>query len=136
MRIADYKKDLYQKNKGLEEKIKEDLSFQVGREFERVRIAKGFTQSQLAKKTGTKQPNIARLENGAFHHNTRFLQKVAKSLGTYVSFKLKTFSEADKIHFINYSASENQMESTYVPGVTVLSNAYNRNNEQIEQYVI
>ncbi len=44
------------------------------------RMAKGLTQAQLAKKIGTKQSAIARLESGSYNPSISFLQKVAHGL--------------------------------------------------------
>jgi len=44
------------------------------------RMAKGLTQAQLAKKIGTKQSAIARLESGSYNPSINFLQKVAHGL--------------------------------------------------------
>ena len=46
------------------------------------RIEKGMTQSALAKKVGTKQSAISRLESGDSNPSFVFLKKVAKALGS------------------------------------------------------
>lgn len=46
------------------------------------RLKKKMTQAQLAKKIGTKQPSIARIENGDTLPSLDFLEKIAKALGT------------------------------------------------------
>ncbi len=46
------------------------------------RIEKGMTQSALAKKVGTKQSAISRLESGSSNPSFVFLKKVAKALGS------------------------------------------------------
>ena len=45
------------------------------------RLEQGITQSELARKIGTKQPVISRLERGDFSPSLRFLQKLTKALG-------------------------------------------------------
>lgn len=45
------------------------------------RIEQNLTQADLAKKMGTKQSNISRLESGNYNPSLSFLQKVALSLG-------------------------------------------------------
>lgn len=52
------------------------------------RLNKGFTQSQLAKKVGTKQSAISRLESGSYNPSISFLQKVAVALDTELKFVL------------------------------------------------
>ena len=44
------------------------------------RIQQGLSQEDLAKKIGTKQPAIARLESGNYNPSIIFLKKTAKSL--------------------------------------------------------
>lgn len=46
----------------------------------RKRLDKGLTQTALAKKIGTKQSAIARLESGNYNASLGFLKKVAKAL--------------------------------------------------------
>lgn len=51
----------------------------------RLREAKGLTQEQLAEMVGTKQQNIARIENPAYDgHSLKLLRRVARALGTAV----------------------------------------------------
>lgn len=45
------------------------------------RIEQGLTQAALARKMGTKQSAIARLESGAANPTVSFLKKLAKALG-------------------------------------------------------
>ena len=44
------------------------------------RLARGITQAGLAKRLGTKQSAIARLESGTYNPTFGFLKKVAKAL--------------------------------------------------------
>jgi len=44
------------------------------------RIQRGMTQTRLAKKIGTKQSAIARLESGTYNPTFGMLRKVAKAL--------------------------------------------------------
>lgn len=48
-----------------------------------------LTQLQLAKKIGTKQSAIARLEAGNINPSFSFLEKVAKALGSKISITLQ-----------------------------------------------
>lgn len=58
----------------------------LGPEFEvialliRKRLERGFTQGELAKKIGTKQSAISRLESGTYNPSIAFLFKVADAL--------------------------------------------------------
>ena len=54
-------------------------------ELARIRQEKGLTQEQLAEMVGTKQQNIARIENPAYEgHSLGLLRRVARALGTVV----------------------------------------------------
>ena len=44
------------------------------------RIAKGMTQAALARKLGTKQSAVARLESGSTNPTPKGLEKIAKAL--------------------------------------------------------
>ncbi len=46
----------------------------------RERLKQGLTQKQLAKKIGTKQPVISRLECGSYNPTIKFLHRVASAL--------------------------------------------------------
>ena len=44
------------------------------------RLKQGLTQQGLARKIGTKQPVISRLERGAYNPSLKFLRRVATAL--------------------------------------------------------
>ena len=44
------------------------------------RLKQGLTQKALAKKIGTKQPMISRLESGSYNPSIKFLHRVADAL--------------------------------------------------------
>ncbi|MDZ4285315.1 MAG: helix-turn-helix transcriptional regulator, partial [Candidatus Sungbacteria bacterium] len=54
--------------------------FQVVAALMKRRLRKGFTQEELAKRVGTKQSAIARLESGAYNPSLGFLKKVTRAL--------------------------------------------------------
>ena len=59
-----------------------------GYQVARLRMLRGLTQAQLAEMIGTRQPSIARLENGTSAPSLSFLSKIAKVLGAKIEFKL------------------------------------------------
>ncbi len=59
-----------------------------GYQVARLRIKLGLTQAQLAELVGTRQPSIARLENGEASPSLSFLEKVAEALGAEVKVQL------------------------------------------------
>lgn len=59
-----------------------------GYQVARLRLIRGLTQAQLAEMVGTRQPSIARLENGSSTPSLSFLSKIAEALGAKIEFKL------------------------------------------------
>ncbi|HID31263.1 MAG TPA: XRE family transcriptional regulator [Desulfobacterales bacterium] len=53
------------------------------------RLKKGFSQETLARKVGTKQEAIARLETGRANPTLRFLKKVAAALDAELEINLQ-----------------------------------------------
>ncbi|MEI6690205.1 MAG: helix-turn-helix transcriptional regulator [bacterium] len=51
------------------------------------RMKKGMTQAQIAKKMGTTQSSIARVEAGKSHPTIPFLQRLADATGTRLSIR-------------------------------------------------
>ncbi|MHC1784666.1 MAG: helix-turn-helix transcriptional regulator [Anaerolineaceae bacterium] len=76
------------------EKLKEAGFVSAAEELEpgyqvaRLRIQRGLTQTQLAEMVGTRQPSIARLENGSSKPSLTFLNKVALALNARIEVKL------------------------------------------------
>lgn len=75
------------------EKIKDPDFLAAAEELEpgyqvaRLRILRGLTQAQLAEMVGTRQPSIARLENGTSAPSLSFLYKIAEALGAKIGFR-------------------------------------------------
>jgi transcriptional regulator with XRE-family HTH domain len=63
-------------------------------QLKRLRLLKKLSQSALAKKVGTRQPSIARLESGYGVNNLGFLRRVAEALDAEVEIRLKPKVEA------------------------------------------
>lgn len=61
--------------------------FAVIRAIVRARAEKGITQADLAKKIGTKQSVISRLESGNANPSIGFLKKLAAALNTKLEIK-------------------------------------------------
>ncbi|NLN70678.1 MAG: helix-turn-helix transcriptional regulator [Chloroflexi bacterium] len=59
-----------------------------GYQVARLRMLRGLTQTELAEMVGTRQPSIARLENGSSTPSLSFLNRVAEALGAKIEFKL------------------------------------------------
>ncbi len=59
-----------------------------GYQIARLRIMRGLTQTQLAKLAGTRQPSIARLENGSTIPSLSFLDRIAKALDARIELRV------------------------------------------------
>jgi HTH-type transcriptional regulator / antitoxin HipB len=57
-----------------------ERELEPGYQVARLRIQRGLTQAQLAEMVGTRQPSIARLENGTSVPSLSFLDRIAKAL--------------------------------------------------------
>jgi DNA-binding XRE family transcriptional regulator len=88
------RKDMPQFEDWEAEKIKDAEFLAVAEELEpgyqvaRLRIQRGLTQAQLAEMVGTRQPSIARLENGSSNPSLSFLNKIAVALNAKIEVKL------------------------------------------------
>jgi DNA-binding XRE family transcriptional regulator len=61
-----------------------ERELEPGYQVARLRIQHGLTQAQLAEMVGTRQPSIARLENGSSNPSLSFLSRIAKALDVQV----------------------------------------------------
>ncbi|MFA4942344.1 MAG: helix-turn-helix transcriptional regulator [Patescibacteria group bacterium] len=114
MRHDDLKNELLKDQKFSKEYFKNDPSFKIGRQIKEMRISKGLTQEELAKRMGKKQSSIARIESGRGGNQTDgFLKKFADALG--VEFNPSSFSEIKNLDkttnrfFIVGEISENHL---------------------------
>jgi len=64
----------------------QDLLFEISSAVLVARVRCGFTQSKLAKKVGTRQPGIARLENPTKLPTLTLLNRVAEALDQNIIF--------------------------------------------------
>lgn len=58
-----------------------EVEFQIINDILRKRIEKDMTQKDLAKKIGSDQATLSRLESGDYNPSIKFLKRVAKALG-------------------------------------------------------
>lgn len=83
-----FKKQLL-KDKAIQNAYKDlEADFTLIEAIIKKRIENGLSQSALAKKIGTKQSAISRLESGNYNPSIAFLDKVAKGLGVKLMIKL------------------------------------------------
>jgi transcriptional regulator with XRE-family HTH domain len=87
---------LFKKNKGLKQALeKRDIAFEIALMLIEARAFKNLTQEALAKLMKTKQPSIARVENGVYLPSIAFLLKAVKALGAELEIKFR-FSEVEE----------------------------------------
>ncbi len=58
----------------------EELAFAVAQEVYQARLTAGLSQKELARRLGTKQSSVARLESGNRLPSLSFLERIAKAL--------------------------------------------------------
>jgi len=102
-------KDLQEKlEKNLRYRIladKRDLAFEIGQMVLEGRVIKGVTQARVAKKIGTKQPGIARIEAGTTSVSVSILEKIATALGYELSVRFRDPCP----HIVNVVLSEDKL---------------------------
>jgi transcriptional regulator with XRE-family HTH domain len=96
MSVQNLKKELF-KDKSFKKYFKQNKSsYEIAVSVMEARISRGLSQAALAKKVGTKQPSIARLEKGSYLPSLGFLEKIAEALGTELILPKFKFLESEK----------------------------------------
>ena len=88
--MSDLQKLIKQKLKNEEFKKEWDsleLRYMVVEQLIKLRIAYNLTQTQLAKKIGTTQAVISRIENGTTNIGIDFLDKIARAFNKKIEFQ-------------------------------------------------
>ena len=76
---------------------RETINAEVARLIHDARTTAGLTQQQLAALAGTRQPNIARLEDAGYDgHSLTMLQRVAKALNQRLEIKFRPLAARQK----------------------------------------
>jgi len=83
------KKELLRNKKVAEEYKKLAPRYQLISQLIESRLKKGLTQEQLAKKIGTRQSAIARLESGRANPSVSFLERMATATGSELIIQIK-----------------------------------------------
>lgn len=83
------KKELLKNKEFAEEYYRQKPKYELISQLIGARIKKGLTQKALAKKIGTKQSAIARLEGGDFNPTISFLQKITNALDSKLVIQIK-----------------------------------------------
>jgi len=83
------KKELLKDKKVAEEYERLAPRYQLISELIRIRIKKGLTQEELAKKVGTKQSAIARIESGNANPSLNSIGKILQAMNVELCIRLK-----------------------------------------------
>lgn len=83
------KKELLKNKKVAEEYKRLEPRYQLISQLIESRLKKGLTQEQLAKRIGTKQSAIARLESGNSNPSVAFLEKIAEAIGSRLIIQVR-----------------------------------------------
>ena len=67
---------------------RERKNLRLGRRIFLIRQKAGLTQAELARRIGTRQSNISRLEQGDYNFTIGMLEKIAKALGSDLKIEL------------------------------------------------
>ena len=82
MKFSVFDKDNKKIEKGKRDEWVKYYDFNVCHLISEARLKSGLTQKQLADLVGTKQPSIARAENGSVLPGHNLLKKIALAIGT------------------------------------------------------
>ncbi|MCK9228092.1 MAG: helix-turn-helix transcriptional regulator [Syntrophorhabdaceae bacterium] len=83
-------KEILLKDPEFAEEVKKlEPEYQIISQLIKARIEQNITQEELAKRIGTNQGNISRLEKGNSNPSLQFLKKVALGLGKELSISFK-----------------------------------------------
>lgn len=78
--FREFKKRALKDKKVLREYKKLEPEFALARALIEKRIERGLTQAALARKIGTRQSAVARLESGTYNTTVKQLEKIAHAL--------------------------------------------------------
>lgn len=85
----DLKKELLKDKKVAKEYEELSPRYQFISELIEARIKKGMSQEELAKKIGTKQSAIARLESGNANPSLAFLERISTAINSKLIIHIK-----------------------------------------------
>lgn len=83
------KKELLKNKQVAKEYKRLEPRYQLISQLIEARIKKGLTQEELAKKVGTKQSAIARLESGSANPTISFLEKISRAVGSRLIIQVR-----------------------------------------------
>jgi len=85
----DVKKELFKDKRVAREYKRLAPRYQLISDLIKVRVKKGLTQEELAKKIGTKQSAIARFESGSANPSLEFLEKMTSAMDSRLKIQVR-----------------------------------------------
>ncbi|RJP52024.1 MAG: XRE family transcriptional regulator [Anaerolineaceae bacterium] len=107
MDYREYFKKFEQDKEFIEAEQELKAIFDIADDVLRLRLEKGWSQTELAEHAETKQANISRLESGLSNPSVKFLQKVAKALDTSINIRFERI-DVSAFDFSNQAVSQSQ----------------------------
>jgi len=89
MKWEDYRQDLEGEAEFRQAQQELKLHFALGDAILHARLAKGWSQSELARRAGTKQANISRIEAGLGNPTLSLIQRLCEILELEMNFEAK-----------------------------------------------
>lgn len=90
MNFQEYKKATFKKEPNLKAEYDEIApQYELIKEVIMARIEQNISQTELARRAGTKQSNISRFESGNYNPSLAFLNKIASALGKELSISIQ-----------------------------------------------
>lgn len=105
---ADLRKELMESDDAKRGYERARFAYELSVQVRVAREAKGLSQSQLAKRMGTQQSVIARLEGGGITPTLPTLKRIADALGTKLTVN---FEEPRKVRQVKASAARGRTVS-------------------------
>lgn len=124
MKIKDLKRKIELERPEIASIVAGDLSYQIGKKVEMARLTNRLTQAELARRIGTRQSSISRIESGASLPSLSFLVKIADALETTIiapDFASVTSYYQDRFNFRAHFASTVAIHSPFYPIATINS---------------
>jgi transcriptional regulator with XRE-family HTH domain len=90
MNLSEYQQELTQDPEYAEAERRLRPFLDVGDAVLILRLEKGWSQTELARRAGTRQASISQLESALGNPSIRFLQKVAEALGVELVISLRS----------------------------------------------
>jgi predicted transcriptional regulator len=90
MTFKEYKKAAFEQDSALKAEYNALApQYELIKEVIAARIEQNISQTELARRAGTKQSNISRFESGNYNPSLAFLVKIAEALGKELSVSIQ-----------------------------------------------